>query len=250
MPTTRDHYGLIECTAKNEIGIQREPCRYLIVPAAGPYFPYSCLVSNQSDSSVNIQCDNSIVTTSNTTIAPGKGKMSDLLKHVALGSRSRNVTNRNEDDDDDDVDEERNELNLYTKHKSIPPYSGGTALHSTNLTTSDIYALYFAPDQGQPRTSTEDNQLTYRNGGTLPQVSNPNDSQHQLATSAQLLLNELQPRFNSHSLSGQAHLLVYPPTYYVCEIYAASPRPSLIKVSCVVLGKNQFHFACGTISRT
>lgn len=232
---TREQYGLIECTGKNAIGIQREPCRFLIVPAAGPYFPYSCMVSNQSDSTLSIRCDGSIV--NNSVIGGGGGGGERSM--VDEGHRAR-MQHDDEDDVGEDGEEEDEEELVgggvtsrlkYHFHKRPEEVNSGGGL---NLSTSDIYAMYFAPDakadtdeagDGQPLT-----RLTYRNGGLVPH----DKTTIQLKTSASVLLDELVQKFNSHPLSQQPHLLVYPPTNYICEIYALLPVPTLIKVrSCV-----------------
>lgn len=76
-PNSTQHYGTIECTAKNEVGIQIVPCKYHIIDsgtcstigvslvsrhvrfnlcAGPPNFPFFCHLFNQSVTQVSIQC--------------------------------------------------------------------------------------------------------------------------------------------------------------------------------------------------
>lgn len=231
---SREQYGLIECTAKNAVGMQRESCRYLIVPAAGPYFPYSCLVANQSDSTLSIRCDGSLL--ANNTLGQTEEGQTDAIQ----------PTDEDEDEDDEEFESGGNVPSRlkYHYHKR-PEASGGdsSSVVSSNLSTSDIYAIYFAPDGDDPESGGDGSgqsatRLTYRNGGHLSPQDKANGGTLQLKTTASLLLNELVQRFNSHPLSQQPHLFVYPPTNYICEIYAMLPKPTLIKVSIVI--------ACGS----
>ena len=267
IPRNRQQYGLVECVAKNDIGIQREPCRYFIVPAAGPFFPYDCIVSNQSDSTLSIRCDGSIVMNTTTTVTKtGTSTQSDQLKQKTDGSARYSDHDEEYDKEDDEEDEEEDSSiltgsrikyhgNNNGRHNGIrektEKFSGyqQMLLESANLTTSDIYALYFAPDtingspsaelgetigmnggQQQQRTPPH-NRLTYRNGGGQLMTQSNKLSPVQLEASAQLLLDDLVGKFNAHNMLNQVpHLFAYPPTYYICEIYALTPRNTLIKV--------------------
>uniref|UniRef100_T1JRN6 Ig-like domain-containing protein n=1 Tax=Tetranychus urticae TaxID=32264 RepID=T1JRN6_TETUR len=51
-----DDYGIVHCTAKNDVGLQRSSCRFLIKPQVPPEFPYNCKIVNQSDDSLFISC--------------------------------------------------------------------------------------------------------------------------------------------------------------------------------------------------
>ncbi|KAI2801357.1 hypothetical protein BLOT_010907, partial [Blomia tropicalis] len=266
IPRNRQQYGLVECVAKNDIGIQREPCRYFIVPAAGPFFPYDCIVSNQSDSTLSIRCDGSIVMNTTTTVTKtGTSTQSDQLKQKTDGSARYSDHDEEYDKEDDEEDEEEDSSiltgsrikyhgNNNGRHNGIrekaEKFSGyqQMLLESANLTTSDIYALYFAPDtingspsaelgetigmnggQQQQRTPPH-NRLTYRNGGGQLMTQSNKLSPVQLEASAQLLLDDLVGKFNAHNMLNQVpHLFAYPPTYYICEIYALTPRNTLIK---------------------
>lgn len=242
---TRDQYGLIECIAKNSIGIQREPCRYLIVPFANPYFPFDCSVYNQSDSTIFIQCNG----------------MSDMNIFSMPKNESRPVNGN--------LMEQGDEYNFVSSSITLAN-SQVRNENQQNLTASDIYGLYFAPElnnyhhqynrQAQLQNNynhswmneqnsniityaDKDNtvngnemdyatgdhdqliKMTYRNG-----IGSPFNNRSRLNASI-LFLNELVTKFNSHQLNGQQHLLVYPPTYYICEIFALFPKPILIKVS-------------------
>uniref|UniRef100_A0A6P6XMC3 Uncharacterized protein LOC113789320 n=1 Tax=Dermatophagoides pteronyssinus TaxID=6956 RepID=A0A6P6XMC3_DERPT len=271
VPRQRDQYGLIECTAKNSIGIQREPCRYLIVPVTNPYFPYECLVSNQSDSTLSIRCDGSLSSSSSSSMT----NQSNLIdkesistdKHSSSTWSTSNHHGHHRDDEesdeifsgdsDDNDDQDDDDQKTTTRLKYNQSYRKQKSKHNldsslaTNLTTTDIYSLYFAPDlQSQSTTGNNDDgqssvdgggqsiKMTYRNGigpyptTTTTTITAGNLQQQQRAAAVQssiLFLNELVPKFNSHSLNQQPHLLVYPPTYYICEIYSLLPRPTLIK---------------------
>nr|XP_046909544.1 uncharacterized protein LOC124491000 isoform X2 [Dermatophagoides farinae] len=273
VPRTRDQYGLIECTAKNSIGIQREPCQFLIVPSANPYFPYQCLVSNQSDSTLSIRCDGSFLsgnisysTTESSSISDNNNKHYDATSWLSSQQQQQHGNNISDDeldelnseidasytgsggDDDDDITSSTTKLKyIHNSYKNQRPeqISDSVASLLSNLTTSDIYAMYFAPDL-QPQTAVTGNNMnnndgtsnmpntdqdgqsikvTYRNGvGPFP-ANGP----QRAAAASMLFLNELVTKFNSHPLNLQPHLLVYPPTYYICEIYSLSPKPTLIK---------------------
>ena len=280
VPRQRDQYGLIECTAKNSIGIQREPCRYLIVPVTNPYFPYECLVSNQSDSTLSIRCDGSLSSSSSSSSMTNQSNLIDKESLISTDKHSSStwstsnhhghhrddeesdeIFSGDSDDNDDPDDDQKTTTRLkynqsYRKQKSKHNLDSSLA---TNLTTTDIYSLYFAPDlQSQSTTGNNDDgqssvdgggqsiKMTYRNGigpyptTTTTTITAGNLQQQQRAAAVQssiLFLNELVPKFNSHSLNQQPHLLVYPPTYYICEIYSLLPRPTLIKVNIFFPGK-------------
>lgn len=222
--------------------MQREPCRYLIVPLAGPFFPYNCAVSNQSDSTLSIRCDGSIAA-NNTSSSSSSSESAD-------NPNFRTAANTAEQDDPEEdggaegeAEEETDQRIKYHPQKSRRKFAEPHP--SSNLSTADIYALYFAPDSESLQQQTDEdvdsdsgqrangkNKLTYRNGGPLGSSSIIPEkmSQHHLTASANLLLNELVPKFNSYSINSSPHLFAYPPTYYVCEIYAMMPRMTLIKV--------------------
>lgn len=223
--------------------MQREPCRYLIVPLAGPFFPYNCAVANQSDSTLSIRCDGSIAA-------------SNASSSEADNPNFRTAANTadQEDQEEDGAEGEEEETDQQVKYHPQKTRRKFAEPHpSSNLSTSDIYALYFAADSETQQQTDEDvdsgsgqrpkgngkSKLTYRNGGPLGSAATSGKmSQHQLTASANLLLNELVPKFNSYSITSSPHLFAYPPTYYVCEIYALmGPRMTLIKVRilCVVI---------------
>ncbi|KAK7072464.1 hypothetical protein SK128_012310 [Halocaridina rubra] len=55
-PMTSLDYGTLLCWASNEIGTQKEPCLYHIVPAGKPDPPGNCTVSQKTRISVRINC--------------------------------------------------------------------------------------------------------------------------------------------------------------------------------------------------
>lgn len=309
-PKNREQYGLIECVAKNSIGIQREPCRYLIVPVTSPHFPYNCLVSNQSDSTLSIRCDGLLFNSyknnnneNNDDVFDDEiidyNQQSNSLVRISLSSNNQTKTsfqsernpNRdqnnyrkfdNRDDrkkntfkgresttngsvivgvddlinDNNDQTDSSNEHNQYEQQT----YLDRMLTILSNMSTLDIYSMYFAPDDQETignreeievsdtdRSSSKslpiDNELsrqqqqqikmTYRNGiGPFQSFAN-SLQQPALKYRAQLsalFLSDLVPKLNSHSFQHQPPLLVYPPTYYVCEIFTSSSHPILIKV--------------------
>ncbi|XP_069951905.1 nephrin-like isoform X2 [Cherax quadricarinatus] len=56
-PMTSLDYGTLLCWAFNEIGTQREPCVFHIVPAGKPEPPWNCTVSGVSRTSVRVGCE-------------------------------------------------------------------------------------------------------------------------------------------------------------------------------------------------
>lgn len=218
--------------------MQREPCRYLIVPLAGPFFPYNCAVANQSDSTLSIRCDGSIA--ANNTLSSSSESSDNPNFRSAANTADQDDQDEGDGGSEGEQEEETDQRIKYhpqkTRRKFAEPHP------SSNLSTSDIYALYFAPDSETQQTDEDvdsgsgqrpnaNNKLTYRNGGPLgSSTSGGKMSQQQLTATANLLLNELVPKFNSYSINSSPHLFAYPPTYYVCEIYAMMPRMTLIKV--------------------
>lgn len=56
-PLSRDQFGQLACWARNEMGIQREPCLFSIIPAGRPENVHSCLVSNVTANSLAATCE-------------------------------------------------------------------------------------------------------------------------------------------------------------------------------------------------
>ncbi|XP_023238626.1 nephrin-like [Centruroides sculpturatus] len=54
---TQYDYGTLLCWGTNEVGKQREPCVYTVVPAGPPDPVENCSVTNQTDNTVAIQCN-------------------------------------------------------------------------------------------------------------------------------------------------------------------------------------------------
>ncbi|XP_064469484.1 neural cell adhesion molecule 1-like [Ornithodoros turicata] len=49
-------YGALACWARNSVGIQKQPCVFVLVPAGPPESPSDCVVSNQTEDSFFILC--------------------------------------------------------------------------------------------------------------------------------------------------------------------------------------------------
>ncbi|XP_074603639.1 uncharacterized protein LOC141857110 [Brevipalpus obovatus] len=49
-------YGIVQCSGKNDVGIQRSSCKFNIKPPEPPDFPYNCQISNQSDNTLVVLC--------------------------------------------------------------------------------------------------------------------------------------------------------------------------------------------------
>ncbi|XP_049270080.1 hemicentin-1 [Rhipicephalus sanguineus] len=56
VPRDRYDYGTLLCWATNDIGRQREPCRFQIVPIGPPKAPYNCTLSNQTEDAFLAEC--------------------------------------------------------------------------------------------------------------------------------------------------------------------------------------------------
>lgn len=55
-PKTAADYGTIQCWGRNDLGAQRSPCIYHIVPAGKPDPPAGCTVLNLTHNSISIAC--------------------------------------------------------------------------------------------------------------------------------------------------------------------------------------------------
>ncbi|XP_050301170.1 nephrin isoform X3 [Anthonomus grandis grandis] len=55
-PITEQDYGTLLCWARNEIGMQKEPCVFYITPAGKPDSLSNCTISNQTSDSIYIEC--------------------------------------------------------------------------------------------------------------------------------------------------------------------------------------------------
>ncbi|XP_042222503.1 uncharacterized protein LOC121866831 [Homarus americanus] len=52
----QEQYGVVFCQGKNRLGIQEEPCMFIITPAGPPEEPESCSLVNQSATSLGVSC--------------------------------------------------------------------------------------------------------------------------------------------------------------------------------------------------
>ncbi|RWS30953.1 sidestep protein-like protein, partial [Leptotrombidium deliense] len=55
-PRTRFGYGILHCLAENDIGKQKESCKFHIIPAGPPTPVKNCVVSNHSMTSMILEC--------------------------------------------------------------------------------------------------------------------------------------------------------------------------------------------------
>ncbi|GIY34954.1 uncharacterized protein CDAR_15951 [Caerostris darwini] len=56
VPHTDDEYGTLSCWATNEVGWQKEPCLFAIVPAGPPEALLNCTVVNHTENSIQVDC--------------------------------------------------------------------------------------------------------------------------------------------------------------------------------------------------
>lgn len=85
-------YGVIECSAKNSVGIQQTPCYFQLVASAAPNFDLNCELRNITENSFIVACayDNtfhlqSSTSKSNQTAHPMESnEQSNQLKSNAL----------------------------------------------------------------------------------------------------------------------------------------------------------------------
>lgn len=49
-------YGVIECSAKNSVGIQQAPCYFQLVPAKPPALDLNCEIRNLTENSFIVAC--------------------------------------------------------------------------------------------------------------------------------------------------------------------------------------------------
>ncbi|PRD34470.1 UNVERIFIED_CONTAM: hypothetical protein NCL1_14504 [Trichonephila clavipes] len=56
VPHTEDEYGTLSCWATNEVGWQKEPCLFAIVPAGPPEPLLNCTVVNHTENSIHVDC--------------------------------------------------------------------------------------------------------------------------------------------------------------------------------------------------
>jgi hypothetical protein len=54
---TEKDYGTLMCWGSNEVGLQRHPCIYQVVPAGEPDPPHNCTISNQTSAFLEIDCE-------------------------------------------------------------------------------------------------------------------------------------------------------------------------------------------------
>ncbi|XP_067143539.1 neural cell adhesion molecule 2-like isoform X1 [Centruroides vittatus] len=56
LPRTEYDYGTLLCWGKNNVGLQKEPCIFTIIPAGPPDPLQNCTVSNQTEESLVVRC--------------------------------------------------------------------------------------------------------------------------------------------------------------------------------------------------
>lgn len=87
-------YGTIECVAKNPIGLQMKACKYHILAAGPPNFPYMCNVVNQSDNALVILCtgnDQSAMMAANWTSNELRFEQSSNTNYLSSGPNAKTV---------------------------------------------------------------------------------------------------------------------------------------------------------------
>ncbi|XP_076334815.1 uncharacterized protein LOC143238454 [Tachypleus tridentatus] len=55
-PKMDNDYGTLLCWGTNDVGIQRKPCVFTIMPAGPPESPYNCSVLNQTENLIHLEC--------------------------------------------------------------------------------------------------------------------------------------------------------------------------------------------------
>ncbi|KAG8185570.1 hypothetical protein JTE90_007971 [Oedothorax gibbosus] len=56
VPRGDDEYGSVTCWASNEVGWQKEPCVFAVVPAGPPEALLNCTVVNHTENSIHVDC--------------------------------------------------------------------------------------------------------------------------------------------------------------------------------------------------
>ncbi|XP_021000681.2 cell adhesion molecule CEACAM1-like [Parasteatoda tepidariorum] len=56
-PRAPEDYGVLQCWASNNVGPQKEPCSFRIIPAGVPDEPRNCLVTNRTSDCIVVDCD-------------------------------------------------------------------------------------------------------------------------------------------------------------------------------------------------
>ncbi|XP_054717287.1 synaptogenesis protein syg-2-like [Uloborus diversus] len=56
-PRSPQDYGILQCSAQNEIGKQRDPCSFRIIPAGVPDEPRDCQVTNKTSDCIMLECE-------------------------------------------------------------------------------------------------------------------------------------------------------------------------------------------------
>ncbi|XP_022237902.1 synaptogenesis protein syg-1-like [Limulus polyphemus] len=56
VPRTKDDYGNLSCWGTNDIGIQKHPCVFTVIPVGPPSPPQNCSVVNQTQEQIAIEC--------------------------------------------------------------------------------------------------------------------------------------------------------------------------------------------------
>ncbi|XP_063232164.1 nephrin-like [Bacillus rossius redtenbacheri] len=56
VPMTELDYGTLLCSGRNELGAQKEPCVFHVIPAGKPDPPHNCTILNQTADSLHVEC--------------------------------------------------------------------------------------------------------------------------------------------------------------------------------------------------
>ncbi|XP_069187327.1 nephrin [Procambarus clarkii] len=159
-PMTLLDYGTLLCWAANEIGIQREPCVFHIVPAGKPESPGNCTVEGLTRTSIRVRCE-----------AGGSGGLpqhfllqaTSLLHHHQGGLHRLNLTALSTPDFTVDGLQEGGKYRLVITAVNDKGASSGTRLTIISAGPDDpLYQLHDGPleaevrDGGQTATVNKD----------------------------------------------------------------------------------------------
>uniref|UniRef100_T1J7W1 Nephrin n=1 Tax=Strigamia maritima TaxID=126957 RepID=T1J7W1_STRMM len=55
-PVNEQDYGILYCWARNDIGEQREPCNFTVIPAGPPDSLHNCTIQNYTEDALHVEC--------------------------------------------------------------------------------------------------------------------------------------------------------------------------------------------------
>ncbi|CAG2160223.1 unnamed protein product [Oppiella nova] len=233
-PQSLQEYGTVECMAKNSIGIQQKGCKYHIIRAGPPNFPYMCQVVNQSDNALVILCTGS----DHTSVLSANWTANDVSTHK--------------------------QNQWLNSGSSVESNTQTVVVYPPTYYVCEVSMLSYAPQSLQEYGTVEcmaKNSIGIQQKGCkyhiiragppnfpyMCQVVNQSDnalvilctgSDHTSVLSANWTGNDVSTHkqnqwLNSGSSveSNTQTVVVYPPTYYVCEVYSNSNQYLVANVS-------------------